>query len=317
MKMIERILKFADNLTDEVVSVSLSFVGLMIGVLSTAAVTVSPQHTSLTGYWAYPLVLAGLLLSTYRAFWCSGGKLAWVDGALFLALAAQQFLAYHVVASNISAKEGSALTLALLGSVLLGTCYRRMLKHLTKTSEDSRQLIVSADGDCEATAPVTDEDIEFAARMAHEVNRFYCQSIGDDSQKPWAQAADWQRDSAIKGVHGVLKGNQPGDSHLSWMQDKFESGWKYGPVKDEAKKEHPCMVPFNQLPREQQVKDYLFVYVVLALLGRGVSGCPLGNSEQLHFAEQLARKVASLSERDIRKSLTGSIFFALAKAEAE
>ncbi len=46
--------------------------------------------------------------------------------------------------------------------------------------------------------------IELAAQIAHETNRAYCQSIGDQSQPPWESAPDWQRDSAIKGVAGVL-----------------------------------------------------------------------------------------------------------------
>lgn len=49
------------------------------------------------------------------------------------------------------------------------------------------------------------------------------------------------------------------------MKDKTEAGWKYGPVKDEVKKEHPCYVPFNELPVEQQAKDYIFRQIVHSL----------------------------------------------------
>ena len=41
--------------------------------------------------------------------------------------------------------------------------------------------------------------------------------------------------------------------------------WTYGEVKDPAKKEHPCLVAFEALPKEQQAKDYIFKAVVDAL----------------------------------------------------
>jgi hypothetical protein len=104
------------------------------------------------------------------------------------------------------------------------------------------------------------------ARAAHKVNRAYCRAIGDDSQVSWDEAPDWQRESAIKGVEGViLRGNGPVDSHASWLAEKKAAGWKYGPVKDPDKKEHPCMVPYAELPPEQRQKDMLFVTTVSAV----------------------------------------------------
>ncbi len=111
------------------------------------------------------------------------------------------------------------------------------------------------------------EVIENAARTAHEVNRAYCVGLGDRSQKPWDDATEWQRESTIEGVKGVIRGNGAGDSHASWLSHKLADGWSYGPVKDEVKKEHPCLVPFHRLPREQQTKDHLFICTVRGVLG--------------------------------------------------
>jgi hypothetical protein len=36
------------------------------------------------------------------------------------------------------------------------------------------------------------------AKVCHEANRAYCQTISDNSQLPWEQAKEWQRASAIK-----------------------------------------------------------------------------------------------------------------------
>lgn len=121
-------------------------------------------------------------------------------------------------------------------------------------------------------APPSDTDrplldvhtIHALARIAHETNRAYCLSIGDASQPPWDSAPEWAKQSAVKGVLGVLQGNGPGESHAGWMQERLAAGWVYGEVKDVEKKTHPCLVPYEQLPPEQRKKDALFVTVVAA-----------------------------------------------------
>lgn len=113
-------------------------------------------------------------------------------------------------------------------------------------------------------------NIEQIARVAHETNEAYCHSIGDHSQTSWDEAPQWQKTSAKKGVmFHVAQLNQgitptPSASHESWLEEKRADGWKYGPVKDPARKEHPCFVPYGKLPIEQQIKDYLFAGVVEA-----------------------------------------------------
>ena len=105
------------------------------------------------------------------------------------------------------------------------------------------------------------------ARVCHEVNRAYCEALGDTSQPPWSKAPQWQQDSATMGVRLHLSNPEAGAeaSHVSWMNQKLADGWKYGPVKDPEKKEHHCLVPFNELPVDQQAKDYIFRAVVHAL----------------------------------------------------
>lgn len=102
------------------------------------------------------------------------------------------------------------------------------------------------------------------ARQCHETNRAYCMAIGDFSQPEWEAAPQWQKDSAYKGVDFHLKhpDAKPEDSHNSWLAEKEKDGWKYGPVKNPETKEHPCFVPYQQLPSEQKAKDYLFIQTV-------------------------------------------------------
>jgi RyR domain len=110
--------------------------------------------------------------------------------------------------------------------------------------------------------------ISVIAKVCHEANRAYCENIGDDSQLPWNMAPEWQRESARKGVQFHLHNPdaKPEDSHNSWLKEKEADGWKYGEVKNVEKKEHPCFMPYEQLPIEQQKKDALFISVVRALV---------------------------------------------------
>lgn len=106
------------------------------------------------------------------------------------------------------------------------------------------------------------------AKTAHEVNRAYCESIGDNSQPKWEDAPDWQKDSAVNAVLFHLSSSKtPEESHINWMEQKLFDGWKYGPVKDPAKKEHPCIMDYRKLPVEQRVKDSFFKAVVESFKG--------------------------------------------------
>lgn len=108
-----------------------------------------------------------------------------------------------------------------------------------------------------------------AATAAHEVNRTYCQSIGDDSQQSWRDAPDWQKESAIAGVRALLANPNltPKEQHELWTEHKKKDGWVYGEKKSPEKKTHPCMVQYADLPLAQRAKDIIYQTVVLAHLG--------------------------------------------------
>lgn len=42
--------------------------------------------------------------------------------------------------------------------------------------------------------------------------------------------------------------------HEVWAQNRIADGWTYGPVRDDSKREHPCLVPYEDLPEIE--KDY-------------------------------------------------------------
>jgi hypothetical protein len=112
-----------------------------------------------------------------------------------------------------------------------------------------------------------DQKITAIAAATHMANRAYCIALGDNSQATWQEAPDWQRSSAINGVRGALAGNTPEQSHESWLAEKAATGWKFGPVKNAETKEHPCFVPYAELPPEQQLKDHIFTTTARAMAG--------------------------------------------------
>jgi len=43
--------------------------------------------------------------------------------------------------------------------------------------------------------------------------------------------------------------------HEIWAQGRINQGWIYGKERDDAKKHHPCLVPYEELPEEEKVYD--------------------------------------------------------------
>ena len=43
--------------------------------------------------------------------------------------------------------------------------------------------------------------------------------------------------------------------HAGWMRQRIETGWRYAPVRNDAQKLHPCLVPFAELSGADKEKD--------------------------------------------------------------
>lgn len=43
--------------------------------------------------------------------------------------------------------------------------------------------------------------------------------------------------------------------HEVWAQTRISQGWSYGEKRDDSKKTHPCLVPYEELPEEEKVYD--------------------------------------------------------------
>ena len=47
------------------------------------------------------------------------------------------------------------------------------------------------------------------------------------------------------------------NTHEVWAQQRIVEGWKYGAKRDDEKKMHPCLVPYDELPENEKEYDRL------------------------------------------------------------
>lgn len=58
------------------------------------------------------------------------------------------------------------------------------------------------------------------------------------------------------------------NAHDIWARARMDEGWTYGPVRDDAKKQHPDLVPYAQLPDSEKEYDRLMAMNTLRLVHR-------------------------------------------------
>lgn len=45
------------------------------------------------------------------------------------------------------------------------------------------------------------------------------------------------------------------NTHENWARQRIEDGWRWGPRRDDAKKEHPSLVPYEKLSEKEKQYD--------------------------------------------------------------
>ena len=53
------------------------------------------------------------------------------------------------------------------------------------------------------------------------------------------------------------------NNHDHWARKRIEEGWRYGPSRNDGKREHPDLVPYDQLPESEKEYDRKTVVEVL------------------------------------------------------
>lgn len=101
------------------------------------------------------------------------------------------------------------------------------------------------------------------AMEAYRANRAYCKALGD-IRPMWGDADPQTRKSMVTGVFDIYTGKtlSEEDGHNAWMKAKLSDGWKLGPTSLDDKT-HDCLVPYNELPQHQKIKDTMFRTIVM------------------------------------------------------
>lgn len=113
-----------------------------------------------------------------------------------------------------------------------------------------------------AAVAYSDEQI---ARAVHEVNGVL-QGINGEAhrQPPWADLAEAGRQQVRDLVRLYRNGGTPRQAHEHWRSAMESAGWRWGPARTEGA--HPNLVPFEELPFAQRVKDRMSQQVVMVMV---------------------------------------------------
>ena len=56
------------------------------------------------------------------------------------------------------------------------------------------------------------------------------------------------------------------NNHDHWARQRIEAGWTYGPQRDDARKTHPDLVPYEDLPEGEKEYDRTSVVETLKVI---------------------------------------------------
>ena len=45
------------------------------------------------------------------------------------------------------------------------------------------------------------------------------------------------------------------NTHEVWSKTRMDDGWTYGPCRNDEKKQHPCLIPYGELPESEKEYD--------------------------------------------------------------
>jgi hypothetical protein len=110
------------------------------------------------------------------------------------------------------------------------------------------------------------------AEVAHEAHAQLCEVLDPEGRwiPSWHELSAEAQVMILSGVEYVQTHPEVGadEIHENWIQDRRAQGWIHGVELDAGLKQHPGMVPFEELPFRDQLKDHMFIAIVTALSRR-------------------------------------------------
>lgn len=107
--------------------------------------------------------------------------------------------------------------------------------------------------------------VEDIARIVVNTNADYSNALGEQIAY-WDETSTEVKNSIIRGVISALRYDPtPEQNHQNFLDDRMKDGWTYGPEKNVELKQHPDLLPFEQLPTDQKAKNFIFLSLVKSL----------------------------------------------------
>jgi len=101
------------------------------------------------------------------------------------------------------------------------------------------------------------------SRICYDAIRAYAKTVGETYLR-WADARPHVRESFSGAVAYLLEVPKAdlADLHGHWLAARIQDGWQYGPKRDEARRLHPGMVPWADVPVRERLKFELMLRIV-------------------------------------------------------
>jgi hypothetical protein len=95
------------------------------------------------------------------------------------------------------------------------------------------------------------------AQVMHEAVRAWQKANGQAAAPPWSRAPKWMREASREAVLWRMENPKAPSSaqHDQWLAQKRAEGWRYGRTKNGARKTHPLIVAYADLPEVERRKD--------------------------------------------------------------
>ena len=111
------------------------------------------------------------------------------------------------------------------------------------------------------------DTLEKIARTVHSALSAWRVANAHEPYDDWDSMTEADKASTYESVEYVVD-NPDADAsaqHDQWMAQKLADGWKYGRKRNNSRKRHPMLVPYDELPDYEQRKDALLNAIVTAL----------------------------------------------------
>jgi hypothetical protein len=109
-----------------------------------------------------------------------------------------------------------------------------------------------------------EQKITVIARAVYEAVCLYWELTGHASSPRWEEVSQIQA-ACRHSVKFALRNPTPGAYHEDWRAAWHSEGWVYGPAYDSARRTSPALVPYEEVPDVDKVKDRIIVNITQAL----------------------------------------------------